>query len=224
MIRILDVVISLISLVILSPFLIPLVIILKFTGEHQVLYLQKRVGKHWKEFRIIKFATMLINSPNLPGGLLTNKNDPRVLPFGRILRKTKVNELPQLINILMGHMSLVGPRPQEIRHFSLYSKEIQEKIVSVRPGLTGIGSVVFRDEERFFENEIDHGKQFYERVIVPYKGQLELWWIANMSLKNYLKILILTAYSLGNYRDMLWLKWFENIPEMPKELQERYGK
>ena len=121
--RILDFTLSLIAILILSPFIVPIILILRFTGEGEVFYLQKRIGKGGVEFGLLKFATMLKNSPKIGAGEITLKNDPRVLPLGRFLRKTKLNELPQLINILTGDISIVGPRPMVPNTFSKYSEE-----------------------------------------------------------------------------------------------------
>ncbi len=112
MIRLVDFVASTIALALLAPLFLVVMLVLRFTGEHEVFYLQERVGLGGRPFRVLKFATMLKESPNLAGGFLTQKDDPRVLPFGRILRKWKVNELPQLLNVWLGQMGLVGPRPQ----------------------------------------------------------------------------------------------------------------
>ena len=122
------------------------------TGEHKIFYRQKRVGLNGVSFNLLKFATMLVNSPNLPGGDITSGNDPRVLPIGKFLRKTKLNELPQLVNVILGDISLVGPRPLTPNNFSFYDKKTQEIIKKVKPGLTGIGSIVFRDEESIIQN------------------------------------------------------------------------
>ena len=112
MIRFFDIIFSAFAILILLPFMIPIIIGLKLTGEHDVFYRQTRIGKDGKSFGVWKFATMLRNSPNMTGGVLTQKDDPRILPMGKFLRKTKINELPQLINVLFGEMSFVGPRPQ----------------------------------------------------------------------------------------------------------------
>ena len=172
--RILDILLSSFALLILLPLFIPTVIILLLTGEHKVFYSQNRVGYKNKNFKILKFATMLSNSANIGTGSLTLKNDFRVLPFGAILRKTKINELPQILNIIKGDLSIVGPRPQMQVDFEKYSDDVQQKIYNVRPGLTGIGSIVFRDEESLIslasENENPH--DFYKRVIAPYKLSL----------------------------------------------------
>ena len=182
--RILDILLSIFALLILLPLFIPIVIILLLTGEHKVFFLQNRIGYKNKNFKIIKFATMLSNSENMGAGSLTLKNDSRVLPFGSFLRKTKINELPQILNIITGDLSIVGPRPQTQVDFEKYSDEVQQKIYNVRPGLTGIGSIVFRDEESLIslasENENSH--DFYKRVIAPYKGELEIWYQKHRSI------------------------------------------
>ena len=146
--RLFDILLSGIAIIILSPLLIPVMIALKCTGEHYIFYGQTRIGFGHKYFKIWKFATMLLNSPNMSGGLHTTRGDPRILPLGGFLRKTKINELPQIFNILLGDMSIVGPRPLVDKTFDPYPPEVKERIYSVRPGLTGIGSVVFRDEDR----------------------------------------------------------------------------
>ena len=155
--RFLDILLSGIAIVILSPLLVPVMLILKCTGEHYIFYGQDRIGYRNKHFKILKFATMLLNSPNMAGGMYTTKNDPRVLPFGRFLRKTKINELPQIFNIFLGDMSIVGPRPLVDKTFAPYSDEVKAKIYNVKPGLTGIGSIVFRDEEALLTECVEKG-------------------------------------------------------------------
>ena len=137
--RALDIIFSFISLTLLIPIFIPLIIILRITAEGEVFYFQNRVGLKNSNFYIWKFATMLKNSMEMGTGSITLKNDFRVTRLGKFLRKTKINELPQIINILKGDISLVGPRPLVNKTFNAYSKEIQAKIYNVKPGLTGIG-------------------------------------------------------------------------------------
>ena len=213
--RILDIVLSLFSLLILVPLFIPIVIILLLTGEHKVFYLQSRVGYKNKNFKILKFATMLSNSPNMGTGSLTLKNDSRVLPFGFFLRKTKINELPQILNILIGDLSIVGPRPQMQVDFEKYSDEVQQKIYNVRPGLTGIGSIVFRDEESLIslasENENSH--DFYKRVIAPYKGELEMWYQKNCSLYLDFQLIFITAWVILVPETRIYQQWFKDLPK-----------
>ena len=122
MVRFFDIFFSGLALIVLSPLLVPVVIILKFTGEGEVFYLQDRVGKDGKIFKLMKFATMLKDSPNMGTGTVTVKDDPRVLPFGKFLRKTKINELPQLLNILKGDISIIGWRPQTKKYYYLFLK------------------------------------------------------------------------------------------------------
>ena len=193
--RIFDIFLATLALIILSPLLIPIIIILKLSGEHDVLYFQKRVGYKNKPFDIYKFATMLKNSPNIGTGEITLRNDPRVTSFGKFLRKSKINELPQIINVLMGHMSIVGPRPLMKVSFDLYNDEVKQLIYNSRPGITGIGSLIFRDEEKMV-SESDNPRETYGNIIYPYKGQLELWYQQNASLLTDFKIIFLTGWSI----------------------------
>ncbi len=168
--RLMDIVLSGLALLVLAPLLLPVCAALLLTGEHYVFYLQERIGYKNRRFNIWKFATMLKASPGLKGGLHTTRHDPRVLPVGRFLRMTKINELPQLINILKGDMSIVGPRPLVDKTFEPYPEHVKAAIYNVRPGLTGIGSIVFRDEERLLSATAMEAAEFYARYIAPAKG------------------------------------------------------
>ncbi|MCK5447946.1 MAG: sugar transferase [Gemmatimonadetes bacterium] len=218
MIRLVDFVASTIALALLAPLFLVVMLVLRFTGEHEVFYLQERVGLGGRPFRVLKFATMLKESPNLAGGFLTQKDDPRVLPFGRILRKWKVNELPQLLNVWLGQMSLVGPRPQAAVHYHLYNARQKAAIDSLTPGLTGLGSLIFRDEEGLLERSGLGFDYVHDELITPYKGDLELWYAANRSIVLYFRILFLTAISIlvpgGSY-----LESFPGLPQPPAELR-----
>ena len=219
LIRFIDILCSGLAMLLLFPFMIPIMIALKLTGEHYIYYLQPRVGSGGRDFNVFKFATMLKNSPNLPGGVLTQKNDPRILPMGNFLRKTKINELPQLANIFIGQMSFVGPRPQARRHYELYSAAVKARIDRVPPGLTGIGSVVFRDEESILDEVSGDRDHFHDTIVAPYKGDLEVWWTQHRTLGNYFKLIFLTAWSLVSPRTTLWKKWFRDLPEPVIELK-----
>ena len=166
MIRFFDILFSGIAIIILLPFMIPIMIGLKLTGEHDIFYKQTRIGKDGKPFGVMKFATMLRNSPNMAGGVLTQKDDPRILPMGKFLRKTKINELPQLLNIFIGQMSVIGPRPQAKAHYDLYSDDVKAAIDTVAPGLSGLGSVAFRDEEDML-NAVENRDAFHDTIIAP---------------------------------------------------------
>ena len=214
----LDIVLSLIALIVLLPLWIPIIILLRATGEGEIFYLQERIGKNGKKFNLYKFATMLKNSPTLGTGTITIKNDPRILPTGKFLRKTKINELPQLFNILFGDMSVIGPRPLTKQTFGAYSAETQRIIGLVRPGLSGIGSIIFRGEEDLLSGA-DSSVDFYENKIAPYKGDLEIWFVNNYSLLNYFKAIIVTlVVVLAPGSQFAW-KVFKDLPIPPNELQ-----
>ena len=209
---------------ILSPMLIPVALILRLTGEGEIFYKQERIGKDGNLFNLYKFATMLKNSANIGTGTVTMKNDIRILPVGKILRKTKVNELPQLLNIIKGDMSVVGPRPQAQRCFDAFPESTQKSIIKVRPGLSGIGSIIFRAEDEIL-CESDNILSFYDNIIAPYKGELEEWYVVNKSLYNYFLIIILTLWVVLFPKSILVWNFFD-LPSPPIELHKvlRYPK
>jgi len=218
-IRFFDFFFSAIPIIILFPFMIPIIFVLKLTGEHYIFYKQERIGRYGKKFNLLKFATMLKNSPNLPGGLYTGINDPRLLPMGKFLRKTKINELPQLINIFIGQMSIVGYRPTVREHYEAYPDEAKQKLYNSKPGLTGIGSIVFRNEEEILQCFEDK-KSFHKNVITPYKAALECWYIDHKSITNYFKIIFITAIVVLKPNSYIWKKRFKDLPPVPPELEK----
>jgi lipopolysaccharide/colanic/teichoic acid biosynthesis glycosyltransferase len=211
--RFLDIILSILALIVLMPLFLLVMVILKFTGEHQVFFRQERLGINGTYFRIWKFVTMLRDSPKMDGGFNTKINDPRVLPIGRFLRKTKINELPQLFNILLGDMSIVGPRPLVDKPFPPYSQEDKMLIYSVRPGLTGIGSVVFRDEERILSESKLPPEECYAKVIAPYKGALELWYLDHLGFWTDAKLIFLTAWVIVFPASKFIEKVFKDLPK-----------
>lgn len=217
--RFFDILFSVIAMLLLFPLLVPVIIILKLTGEGEVFFLQERIGQGGEKFKLYKFATMLKNSPNIGTGTVTMRGDPRILPVGTFLRKTKINELPQLLNIFFGDMSIIGPRPLTAQTFGAYSESAQSFIAQVRPGLSGIGSIIFRDEE-----EIMHGAtasiNFYASVIVPYKGKLEEWFVLNKSLNIYFMAILVTAWTVLIPNTKIAWRVFKNLPEPPTELKQ----
>jgi lipopolysaccharide/colanic/teichoic acid biosynthesis glycosyltransferase len=211
--RLLDFFVSLITLILLLPVFLPIIIILRFSAEGEVFYFQERIGINNSKFKIWKFATMLKNSMNMGTGSITLQNDPRVTKIGFFLRKTKINELPQIINILKGDISLVGPRPLVEKTFSSYNEEVQSKIYNVKPGLTGIGSIIFRDEESIIsaiKDEDPH--KFYKRVIAPYKGELEMWYQKHNSFILDLQLIFLTAWVILFPKSRFYEKLFKDLP------------
>lgn len=215
--RFLDVVLSFLALVALAPFLLPVIVILRFTGEGEVFYIQERAGRGGNSFGLYKFATMLKDSPNIGDGEITVRGDPRVLPFGRFLRKTKLNELPQLWNIFIGDMSVVGPRPMVLNTYAYYSEEARAKLNTIRPGLTGIGSIIFRDEERYLADR-EEPMQFYREHIIPYKSDLELWFVENNTLWLYIKIILVTAWVVIFSSSTIAENAFDGLPSLPDSL------
>ena len=221
LIRFFDVVLSGIALVVLSPFLVPIMLLLKFSGEGEIFFLQERVGKNRDMFKLFKFATMLKDSPSMGTGTVTMKNDPRVLPAGKFLRKTKINELPQLLNVFIGHMSLVGPRPQAPRCFDAFPVESQDIIVQVKPGLSGIGPIVFRGEEDILEGH-SGTLDFYDNVIGPYKGKVEAWYVEKQGLIIYFALILLTVWVvLFPKSDLVW-RLFTDMPAPPDVLKKDF--
>lgn len=216
-IRFFDILFSVLALTSLSPLLLPIMIILARTGEGKIFFSQERIGKNKTTFHLLKFATMLENSPNIGTGTITTKNDPRILPVGKFLRKTKINELPQLINIFLGDMSVIGPRPLTMETFSLFSSDIQSNIISVRPGLSGIGSIIFRNEEEIIQTQ-ENAKEFYASEIAPYKGELERWYLANASVFIYFTCIFFTVWLVLFPRSKIVWKTMRTLPKPPATL------
>ena len=217
--RFFDIISSFFALILLSPILLIVCLFLKFTGEGEIFYFQERVGKDGKIFKLFKFATMLKNSPNIGSGTITMKNDPRILPLGGVLRKTKINELPQILNVLFGDMSLIGPRPLTLQTFDAYSEDTKTIIKKVRPGLSGIGSIVFRGEE-----DIMHGQfasiDFYNNQIAPYKGLLEVWFVMNKNIYIYFISIFLTIWIILFPSSKLIWRIFRDLPKPPVEIKK----
>jgi len=216
--RLFDIIFSGIALLILSPLILPLMFILRVTGEGEVFFTQIRVGRSREVFKLYKFATMLKDSPNMGTGTVTLRKDPRILPLGGWLRGTKINELPQLINIFNGDMSVIGPRPQTQRCFDAFPKSAQQAIVKVRPGLSGVGSIVFRSEEEMMHANKNPNK-FYDEVLMPYKGILEIWYVDNSSLWNYFLLIGVTVYSVIWRSSIIIFKLFPSMPSVPNALK-----
>lgn len=219
--RTFDLSLSIIGLLVISPLFIVIIFMLKFTAEGEIFYKQERMGLHKKLFNIYKFATMLKDSPNLGNKTLTVRNDPRITPIGKFLRITKINELPQILNVIKGDMSLVGPRPLLPKSFEKYTVAVQNVIYKNRPGITGLGSLVFRDEELLVTKYKELGKdpiEYYKTYIYPHKGALEEWYFYNCSILVDIKILFLTFWSLLNPTSQLVYRTLKNLPLKPDSL------
>ncbi len=211
--RLFDIVSSGFAILVLLPFALPIMLLLFLTGEGKIFYRQERLGFKNKPFRILKFATMLENSPNMAGGEITLENDPRITPMGGILRKTKINELPQLWNVFRGEMSVVGPRPLMRVSYDLYTPQVQAIVYESRPGLTGIGSLIFRDEAALVEASGRDPREYYRNAIYPHKGKVEYWYFKHRSLWTDAKIIFLTAISIFAPSATFANKAFKDLPQ-----------
>lgn len=218
--RITDLLISIFALILLSPLFLIVAIILKFSGEGEIFYLQQRLGYLNKKFKIIKFATMVKNSPNIGTGSLTLRDDPRVLPFGKFLRKSKINELPQIFNVIIGDMSIVGPRPQMQVDFDKFPTDIRNEIYKSQPGITGIGSIIFRDEEKWISNHQGDKHKFYKDKIAPYKAEVEVWYLNNYSFFVDFKLIFLTAWVIIFPNSNIIENVFKSLPKKPSYLKD----
>ena len=210
----LDIVGASLAILVFLPFGLVIALVLRLTGEGEIFYRQTRFGHRRQQFGLYKFVTMRKDSPK--SGTITLKNDPRVLPVGRFLRKAKLNEVPQMLNVLLGDMSLVGwrPLPQEV--FDFYPPELQEKLARLRPGLTGIGSIVFRDEESLLADVLPEEVQSAYRVrISPYKGALERWYVDHAGLWLDVKLILLTAWVVLFPQSRLHERLLPSLPPRP---------
>lgn len=190
--RIVDVIASLVGLVVLAPLFIIIAIAIRLGSSGPIFHRAKRVGKDGREFRLYKFRTM-VNNADKQGPGITAAGDNRITRVGRILRRAKLDELPQLINVLRGEMSLVGPRPEDPRYVALYD-ERQRTVLSVHPGITSLASVEYRNEEKILQGS-DWEKLYIEKVM-PDKLTLDLQYVENQSLWLDIKIISKTLLSL----------------------------
>ena len=219
MIRVLDILISLFAIIVLSPLFIVLVLLLKFSGEGEIFYFQNRVGTQSSTFKLIKFATMLKHSSSFGTKEITVKDDPRILPLGRILRKTKINELPQLFNIFVGDMSLVGPRPLALSGYEKYPERQKKDLQKIKPGLSGLASLILRNEEEILSHS-SSPVDFHSNILTPFKGEIEIWFSERHSIANYFKIIFLTIWIVVFSGSKILEKVYKNRPKMPEELKD----
>ena len=210
--RFIDIIIASIVFLLFLPFGIIIILILKGTGEGEVFYFQKRVGINGEDFYLYKFATMKKNSSKIGTKNITLQNDPRVLPFGKILRKTKLNEMPQIINVFRGELSVVGPRPLTRDHYNMIPSKYRMKIDDLKPGITGIASIIFRDEETLISSYKGDPSILYQEKIAPFKGELENWYSNHKSIFIDLKIIIATIIVILLPASNIYMTFFKNLP------------
>lgn len=193
MIRILDIIFSALGLIVLAPLFLIVSIAIKIESKGGVFFTQKRVGMNNKDFNLFKFRTMFLNSEN-KGQLTIGYKDSRITNIGYSLRKYKIDELPQLINVLKGEMSIVGPRPEVPKYVKLYTIE-QLEVLSVKPGLTDYASIKYMDENKLL-SESENPEKLYLEVILKDKIRLNLIYIQNRSVTSYLTIIYLTIKNI----------------------------
>ncbi len=187
--RIFDIVFSFFGLIILSPFLLLISIIIVFESRGGVFFIQKRVGRNNKDFRVIKFRTMKVHSEHK--GLFTiGQRDPRVTRMGYFLRKYKIDEFPQLINVIKGDMSIVGPRPEVRKYVELYTPD-QSLVLTVRPGITGLASLEYVHENKML-GESDNPEETYLKVMMPRKLELNLEYVRFANFRTDLMLILKT--------------------------------
>lgn len=187
--RLFDIIISIIALILLLPFLLFIAILIKITSPGPVFYKGKRVGKGGKIFYMHKFRSMVANADKI-GTDLTKYKDSRITPFGNFLRKTKIDEVPNLIDVLIGNMSLVGPRP-ESPQYTKYYNERQKKVLSIRPGITGLAQLENRNEDLKLKDQEDPEK-YYIQELMPKKLEIDLYYLENRSFLMDIIILLKT--------------------------------
>lgn len=193
MIRLLDIIFSIAGVILLSPLFLIIAFFIKVTSSGPVLYKQTRVGLEGEEFNVFKFRSMQLNSDKL--GLITvGGRDPRVTSIGYFLRKYKLDELPQLVNVLSGDMSLVGPRPEVKKYVDLYTQE-QRKVLSIRPGISDWASIYYRDENVVLGQSLNPEKDYIEKVM-PDKLHYNLIYIHNYGVMEYFKIIFNTIWHI----------------------------
>ena len=187
--RLFDIVATLVGSILLLPIIIPIALWIKLSSKGPLFYIQKRVGKNFKEFDLYKFRSMIIDADKV-GPSVTSGDDPRITKVGKIIRRTKIDELPQLLNVLKGDMSLVGPRPEVIK-FVEHKKEAYKKVLSVKPGITDNAAIEFRDEETIMEQYKDKEKAYID-IVLPQKIELYYHYIDTISFPNDLKLILHT--------------------------------
>ena len=193
LIRLLDIVLSLLGLIFLLPIFVILAVWIKFDSQGSIFFRQIRVGKDGRDFRIYKFRTMIVNAEKM--GIITiGERDPRITNSGYFLRKYKLDELPQLINVLKGEMSFVGPRPEVRKYVEMYNQE-QLKILTVKPGITDYASIEYINEDEILGKSLDPERTYIEEIM-PQKIKYNMKYINNKTVIEYFKIIFLTIIEI----------------------------
>ena len=193
--RLFDLLLATFGLALLSPVLVAIALWIKLDSPGPVFFRQHRVGRHGALFRIHKFRTMTDDTAGSQSAQITVGADPRITRAGGHLRRTKLDELPQLIDVVAGHMSLVGPRPEVPRYVALYPEALRAKVLSVRPGLTDLASIEYRDESALLARAADPEREYVE-VVMPAKLRAAARYVDQMSLSTDVRVLGATLRAL----------------------------
>ena len=191
--RVFDIVFSLFGIAVLAPVMIVCGLLIRLSSRGPIFFRQERVGLKFRPFRILKFRSMVVGAPKL-GAQVTVRGDARVTTIGRLLRKTKLDELPQLFNVLLGDMSFVGPRPEVPEYVNLFKTDYEE-LLRVRPGITGIASITYRDEEGLLAAASDP-KQAYISEVLPEKIRLGKLYVDRQSIMLDVRLIIMTLLKI----------------------------
>jgi lipopolysaccharide/colanic/teichoic acid biosynthesis glycosyltransferase len=200
--RLFDIIFSFVLLVCFTPILLIIGILIFLQDYRSPFYIAKRVGKNSNLFKMIKFRTMIIDAEK-SGVYSTKYGDTRITFLGQIIRKYKLDELPQLCNVLIGHMSFVGPRPNVLVETNLYSKE-EQKILNIKPGITDLSSIIFSNEGEILE-EFDDPDLAYNQFIRPWKSRLALFYLKKNNLFLDIKLILITVISILNRDKAIYL-------------------
>ena len=188
--RVIDVAGAVFGLTIFSPLLIPVCVLIRLDGANGIFFKQERLGKHGKRFLLYKFTTMQ-DDAHVKGPLLSRTDDPRITRVGRLVRMLSLNELAQFINVLKGDMSIVGPRPEVPKYARYWPDTVKEKILSIKPGITGYATVKYWQESNIL-NDKDNPEEYYVNHIVPQKLELESWYVDNWNLLLDFRLMVQT--------------------------------
>ena len=206
--RFFDIVFAVIGLLLTSPIVLFVILLKKITGEKEVFYIKGRVGKGGKLFPFIKLSSMIPAQKGEKTSSLTLSNDSRITPLGHFIRKTKIDEFPQFVNILRGELSFIGPRALMPKIHKDYSKKVKQELTKIRPGVTGLATVVFRNEaELLAQSDYTNELEFYKEVIAPAKGAIEMIYTKNQGFILDFTILLLTIWQIFIPQSLLGYKW-----------------
>ena len=206
--RLFDIIFAVIGLLLTSPIVLFVILLKKLAGEKEVFYIKGRVGKGGKLFPFIKLSSMTPAQKGEKTSSLTLSNDSRITPLGHFIRKTKIDEFPQFVNILRGELSFVGPRALMPKIHKDYTKEVKQELSKIRPGVTGLATAVFRNEaELLAQSDYTDELEFYKEVIAPAKGAIEMIYIQNQGFILDISILLITIWQIFRPQSLLGYKW-----------------